>query len=381
MLAGASALGPYWLYRGQFAEGRHWLALALAGSTAGAVTVRARAQGWSARLALEDGWGSINPGEAPTYHRLNCPHAMENAQDRRGEMRASEHLSYALRLYGDHERATGVTDESLAVCHEPELGWWKAELLHRKALLSQQAGDDRAAAELARNCIAAAETSGNEHIRVRALQALATSTHGGDAEVLTNSLLEVLELSESFGDRPGIATTLTLLGVAASLSEDGAAAGGWLTKAIVHARDIGYWHGAALATATVAAEVAALGQWHTAARLHGALVAHLPTLRARTPRYAFLYEQALDAARSNLGEAEFEAALAEGAKLRWDHTLDAAVTVAEALATTTDRSPLIRPCRPAGAAPASPACRPENSKCSTTSPPATPTRRSPPPCT
>ena len=167
MLAGASALGPYWLYRGQFAEGRHWLALALAGSTAGAVTVRARAQGWSARLALEDGWGSINPGEAPTViTELEAVRtAMANAQDRRGEMRASQHLSYALRLYGDHERATGVTDESLAVCHEPELGWWKAELLHRKALLSQQAGDDRAAAELARNCIAAAETSGNERIR------------------------------------------------------------------------------------------------------------------------------------------------------------------------------------------------------------------------
>ena len=146
--------------------------------------------------------------------------------------------------------------------------------------------------------------------------------------------------------------------------------------------NIGYWHGAALATATVAAEVAALGQWHTVARLHGALVAHLPTFRAEmTPRYASLYEQALDAARSNLGEAEFEAALAEGAKLRWDHTLDAAVTVAEALATTTDPSPTDKAVPTRRGRPASPACRPENSKCSTTSPPATPTRRSPPPCT
>ena len=106
MLRGASALGPYWLYRGQFAEGRHWLGLALAGSDSAPVTVRASAQGWATRLALVSGWAAVEPGEAPGVlaELESVRKVMATAQDQRGSMRASERLVYALRLYGDTRR-------------------------------------------------------------------------------------------------------------------------------------------------------------------------------------------------------------------------------------------------------------------------------------
>ena len=77
------------------------------------------------------------------------------------------------------------------------------------------------------------------------------STHAGsaealmsNAEALTKSLLEVLGLEETFGNTPQMTITLILLAVAASVAGDHAGALGWLGKAIVRARDIGYWVGA-----------------------------------------------------------------------------------------------------------------------------------------
>ena len=102
-----------------------------------------------------------------------------------------------------------------------------------------------------------------------------------NAEALTKSLLEVLGLEETFGNTPQMTITLILLAVAASVAGDHAGALGWLGKAIVRARDIGYWVGAVMVVTALAIEVAVLGQWRDAARLHGALAARLPTLRVR----------------------------------------------------------------------------------------------------
>ena len=73
----AVALGPYWLYRARFAEGRRWLRLASSVPAAGYEALRAQATGWSARLAVDDGAGratkasSIAPSGSSTRRSLS----------------------------------------------------------------------------------------------------------------------------------------------------------------------------------------------------------------------------------------------------------------------------------------------------------------------
>ena len=54
-----------------------------------------------------------------------------------------------------------------------------------------------------------------------------------------------------------------------------------------------------------------------------------------TAWHTAMYERALSAAKRKLGEADFETVFAEGAMLRWEDTLDAALNLVENVEATT----------------------------------------------
>jgi predicted ATPase/DNA-binding CsgD family transcriptional regulator len=339
----AVALGPYWLYRARFAEGRRWLRLASSVPEAGYEALRAQATGWSARLAVDDGTGVLDDAQVRNLiHELEGARAVLDVDEHRlAWLRTCEHLSYALRLLEGADRAWRVTDDALAHCPPGERDWWRAELLHRRALVAQQRGESSVAAELASEAMRTADRGGNQRIAARALQAFVVNGGlGAKPADQAAAFEEVLARSSAIGDVRGVATTLPLLGGAAAAGGDDAAAMDWFVRTIRLGRETGYWHGAAIGLFTVALMAAHAGQAQAAARLHGAVRPTLPVLRREVFDSALqLYDAFMTTTEKTLGPDGFAAAVADGGRWTWTEALDAACELGERLA----GSPPVRP--------------------------------------
>ncbi|WP_454561670.1 LuxR C-terminal-related transcriptional regulator [Mycobacterium haemophilum] len=320
----AAALGPYWLHRGQFTEGRRQL------DTVDEASPQAR--GWALRLALESGLGTLDRSDAPGVISglEKVRDALADDTDHRAWIRACEHLSYALRVYGHPEHAFRVVNDALSACNRSDFGWWRAEILHRAAQLAHQLNDDGQAAVLAHQSYSAATTSGNDRTAARAQQMLTLLEETNPDEIM-QQLLEVLKTSESLGDARGAAATMPMLG---KVSIEPATSATWYLRTLVAARDIDYWHATAIGVAGIAALAADVGHWTPAARLHGGLSPHLELLAGlTTPEISASYFTSLDSARAGIGAAAFAAAVAEGGSWTWEELVEHALTLARTLAT------------------------------------------------
>ena len=92
-LAAAAALGPYWLDRGSMHEGRDWLDRFLP-SANGPRRVRAIAEGWSARLALEQGdIGASSERNERLQRGTRCPRWSGGCHRMASRHRPSEQLA------------------------------------------------------------------------------------------------------------------------------------------------------------------------------------------------------------------------------------------------------------------------------------------------
>ncbi len=106
----AGALGPFWLMRGYFGEGRGWLEEALAAGAGGPDVARARALALGRRPRavagrLQGRGGPRRAGPGP----LSCP-------GRHGwHRRALHQLAVTVELQDDYTRATRLQEESLAL--------------------------------------------------------------------------------------------------------------------------------------------------------------------------------------------------------------------------------------------------------------------------
>jgi predicted ATPase/DNA-binding CsgD family transcriptional regulator len=352
-LAMAVALGPYWLYHARFAEGRRWLGLASSVPEAGHEALRAQATGWSARLAVDDGAGVLDDAQVRNLiDQLEDARAVLDVDEHRlAWLRACEHLSYAMRLLEGADRAWRVTDDALAHCPPGERDWWRAELLHRRALVAQQRGEPSVAAELASEAMRTADRGGNQRIAARALQAFVVNGGlGTEPADQAAALEEVLARSSAIGDVRGVASTLPLLGGTAAAAGDHAAAMDRFVQTIRLGRETGYWHGAAIGLFAVTLMAAYAGQAHDAAHLHGAVGPTLPVLqREVTARSLELYDAFMATTETALGPDRFASAVADGGRWTWTEALDAACDVGERLA----GSPPARPSSAPAPAPSS----------------------------
>lgn len=342
-LAAASALGPYWLNRGLYAEGRRNLQCFHGESLS---VVEAHAVGWSTRLAL-DGVGAIPRAdridaaidELETVKSCVAHHARLPVW-----LRACEHLSYALRLRGSVDRALDICTTALERCSDTEK-WWRAEFLHRSALITAQTGDVGGAAALAMSAIDAAQTSGNDRIRARALQHYALSSgHFADPRSLHEALVEVRTLSQRVGDTRGLVTTLGLLGVATGECGDTNEEARLFGEATALARNIGYWTAACLSMVGIAELALRRGHRQAAVRLHGALRRHWDLLAAQLyPEHAQQYLAAMAEARDAFGAAAYERLLAQGAALSDTDAVEEALQVVELMQAPEPAKPPGRP--------------------------------------
>ncbi|KWX68157.1 hypothetical protein ASJ79_18875 [Mycobacterium sp. NAZ190054] len=330
-LLGASALGPYWLNRGLNSEGRRHLE-PVRGAALDAT--EARAAGWRIRLAV-DGVDAV--ARADTLdHAIDELEAVQAAMDCCGELtdwlRACEHLSYGLRLRGRVDEAQRVCAAALARCSDTEI-WWRAEFLHRDALLAIQSGDPTFGDDEVLAVVDAAQRSGNQRIQARALQIYAlVSERFSGPQARRDALMEVRSISERIGDRRGLSTTLALLAVASGECGDDRAEVRLFGETIALARDIGYWTAAALALMGIAEAAARHGHHRAAMRLHSVVQRHQELLRGQAmPGHVDAYAATIARTEAALGVTAADESLARGAALSDTDALNEALRLAQTI--------------------------------------------------
>ena len=345
----AVSLGWYWLNFGRFVEGRRWLEDDLATDLPEDLAVAARM--WIARYDLDR--GGFGQSEAAALGNVavleEVRASLDEHDDLRAWLRASDHFAHGLTLYEDTTRADEVAQASLDAW-EPSLGaWWHSELLHRVAMAAQRRDDISGGLEAARAGLAISIEHGFTRGEMRCRQAIVNLEGGtSDPRDAIVDLRKVLVLSEQLGDARAETTTCTMLASYCLIGGDLPEAGVWFHRAMARGREVGYWHAQRFALMGLTSLAALRGDLVPAARWHGANRPHLDVIRRGMPPNQYgMYEWIVDDVRNKLGAERFEELAAAGT------ALDDAVVLDECLAWSAAPSTAVRRRRPdtAGARP------------------------------
>jgi predicted ATPase/class 3 adenylate cyclase len=309
----AGALWLFWWIRGYYHEGRRWLEEALAKDTrASAARAKAlEAVGW-----LADDQGDIDRAVAAAEEGLGLSAGAESSIDAAPFLRI---LGSAAGIRGDHERAEQLYEESLA--------------------LSQRAGNTRGVAlSLLQVANVTSERGDYEGAKGLYEEGLALSRKLEDTALLTSYLIslgyeyllqgdpergaalneEAAALLRERGHKGKLQYALDNLGWAALLRGDYERAHSLHRESLELSRELGDKLIVAESLEGLACS-AARGDEGRAARLSGAAGALREAVGYhQAPRERALREPFLGAARSRLGEARWEAALAEGRAMTFD---------------------------------------------------------------
>ena len=321
-LAATAALGPYWLDRGPMREGRDWLDRFLL-SANGPLRVRAIAEGWSARLALEQGDIGASPERDDRDEQLRWA---RDVLDREGDvtewLRLTDHLSNSLHLQGRFADADALLAEAVQRCRTPETAWLRAELMLTRAVNAQDSGEfarERVVA-LFEEATDAARLAGHDRARAQAIgrMSITLPPHTPFATDARTEIEQAFRLSQELGDRRNAARSAVVAAVLALADHDRAAAATWFVRSLDISVAIGYWHGVAWSVMGVAGMAAHAGRLVDGARLHGAMRPRLDHISKETPQAQIMaYHRLVDLLRDGLGET-FEAECRDGQRARLD---------------------------------------------------------------
>jgi predicted ATPase/DNA-binding CsgD family transcriptional regulator len=334
-LEAAAALGPYWLDRGPMREGRDWLDRFLP-SASGPPRVRAVGEGWSARLALEQGDVGAPAERAERDDQLRqAREVLDLGGDATGWLRLTDHLSSSLHLQGRFADADALLAEAIERYWTPETAWLRAELMLTRAVNAQDSGEFSHASVMALFEEAAAAAALAEHDRARA-QAIGrmTVTLPSQTALVTEARTEIehaFRLSQEIGDKRNAARSAVVAAVLAIADENRPAAAAWFVRSLDLSVAIGYWHGVAWSVMGVAGMAAHAGRLVEGARLHGGMLSRLDDVSQETPQSQLTaYGRLVDALRDGLGDA-FENECRIGNDRPWTVTVDEARRIAAEL--------------------------------------------------
>ena len=297
------ALWLFWFMHGHLAEGRRWLASALAGSDDAPEPVRAKALGAAGVLAVTQG----NYGAA-------------------GDL-----LGESLRLWREAGIAPGI-----------------ARTLHYLGITAQEQGDDAASVPYLEEAIALYREPADQPWLGLALSQLGmTAAARGDHDRAVALCEGALARQRALGNRMGVALAHLYLGdVLRHAGDHDRAIAAYQDSVLLLAQQRDRWWLVDALTG-LAAVAAATGRPDRAARLAGAA----DTLRVALdtpikPRSRPAQERAIAAARSGLGEARFWDAWDAGRALTPEEAVAEARAVATVAAPTAWRYPPSRPNSP-----------------------------------
>jgi predicted ATPase/class 3 adenylate cyclase len=311
----AAALEPFWEARGHIDDGRQLMTDALARSGRDAPTARAKALFGLSRL--------LHIRREIALEQSVLEEAVELARDARATRElvfSLSHLGMLINELGDTERAAAFFDESIALARAHENPWLTAMAANNYGYGLLILGDIERARPLIEEAVALRRTLGEPRglmVSLGSRAELALSEH--DYEAATPLLNEALSLARKIGHREGELFALSELGIVRLMRNDPSGARAALAESLRGAGEIGFLWVGVMCLAGFAALAQLHGEASLAARLWGAVdalveSASLPPQAETRP----LYESFLPLTRSELGEAGFELAAAEGAQLTFE---------------------------------------------------------------
>jgi ATP/maltotriose-dependent transcriptional regulator MalT len=246
---------------------------------------------------------------------------------------ALRHLAMIADALGEDDRQELLLRDALASARrsgvEREIAW----CLLQMAALTLVRGDPVAAERLARESLVAGRRSGDRGTFSTALLLMGqmAGTRGRDAEA-AGLLQEALSAATGIGYQPGITAAHRRLGDLARARGDHPAAQTSYAASMVHAHDAELGVQVGWALQRCAGLAAARGAFERAARLFGTADAwppesatlSLPGFFGRGDRAEVAAD--LAATRAALGEAEFDAAFAEGRAMTLAEAVEYALT-------------------------------------------------------
>jgi predicted ATPase/class 3 adenylate cyclase len=262
----AGALEPYWETRGLIAEGRRWLAEALAAGGKVSPAIRAKALFGASRLVgvqgeLE-GERTLLEEAVGLYREAHEPHGLTFAL---------AHLGHTLAYLGQAERARAVSEEAVSTARALGDDWLIAMALNNFAVVWLEAGELAEARLLAEESLGLRRGLGEKRgIAVTLTTIAEIALAEGEIGQATEALEEGLTLLREIGNV--ILETLTLdeLGLAALYAGDRERAQAHFRESLGLCREIGERISIEECFAGLAAIAALDGNAARSARLWGA---------------------------------------------------------------------------------------------------------------
>jgi predicted ATPase/DNA-binding SARP family transcriptional activator/DNA-binding CsgD family transcriptional regulator len=321
----AGALSLFWYTRGYLSEGRSYLEAVVRGHAV-PDTARARALdglGWiaepqgdyeRARLAYEESLG--------LYRR---------AGDRRGVANALGDLGSLALDRGDYERATSLLEESLALYRELGESEGIIGILDSLGVLASAGGEPERSAVYFREALVLSRGTGNVRRTAVSLGnfGITTLVHG-DPDQATVLLEESLGLFREIGDGQNIAIGLMHTALAALAGGDHGRVLVLVEEGLGLLRKAGDRQHFADCLEIMAGSAGAGGMPRKAARLWGAAGALREEIGLPLqPENRKVLDPYLAAARSGLGEAAWQTALAEGRAMPPERAIEYSLSAEE----------------------------------------------------
>jgi non-specific serine/threonine protein kinase len=332
----SGALWRFWYARGYLSEGLRWLEEVLAGSDPAPTLARVKTlegMGWLVQLQ-----GDSERGKAIYEEMLNLSRELDHKGNIATALNSLGTLAVA---QGDNERAASLLEENLSVLRELENERSTDTMLkrfHALGLLGilalNEEGDLARATALWEESLALAREVGDTYRVGTTLSNLGyAALLQGDHERATALSEEALALARELGSAGVeiVPETLVNLGLAAQGQGDYERAMASFKEALAMSQDAGRKPTVINALEGMASLAGALGEDTRAARLWGAAEAlREVTDIALPPGEQALHGPYLAAARSRLGKAAWEEALAEGRAMSLDRAAEYALSKEEA---------------------------------------------------
>src|SRR5215207_4549598 len=317
------ALRLFWRMRGYHSEGRRWLEAALAIEVRGSPEVRAMALAGLGELAYLQ--GDLDRGQEACEEGLELL-ANEARETREAKLMLLGLLGWVAWRGDDHERATQLYEESLALSRENSDTWWIATSLLGLAFVSHDRGDSERATELYKESIDLFREQGDKLFLAYCLYSLGMLVYSqGDLGRAAQLTEEGVALQRELGTRGGVSMGLCNLGWMALLQDDLSRAADLYRESLSLSWDLGLNPLVQSVLEGFACVAGARGEAERAARLWGAAQAlHETKNIPRDTDFLAEADARISAVRSGMGEEAWEEAWRKGRAM----TLDEAVSYA-----------------------------------------------------
>jgi len=328
----AGALLPFWEAHGHYSEGRRWIEEALKeeGRTSG--TVRAKALYALSRIAAAQ--SDTHRAEVAAQEAIKLSTEVEIGSSLAASFRGM--LGLAAGWRGDYEQAKELAEESLALSQQAHDKVRIADALLQLAGILYYVGDRERGKELHEEGIALCREVGYASGLGRGLLGLGYFlVLEGDYERGATLNEEAAALYRERGYKGNVEYALVNLGQAALLRGDHERARSYYEESLTLCKELGERLTTSDGLEGLACVFAAEEASEQAARLFGAALAMREAIGYQnTPEEDAWREPYLAPARSRLGEAAWEEALAQGRAMSMEEAIEYALSTEEPSATT-----------------------------------------------